>query len=144
MREFSTPLTIEVPSTGNLTDDVVGNAREAGDTVVFARPGPGGLQDVTAAEFLREVSAVAKGLVAVGIEPGDRVALISKTRYEWTLLDYAIWFAGAVTVPVYETSSAEQIQWILEDSGAKAVVAETSEHVARVTGVRAPPRRRGP
>ena len=137
MREFSTPLTIEVPSTGNLTDDVVGNAREAGDTVVFARPGPGGLQDVTAAEFLREVSAVAKGLVAVGIEPGDRVALISKTRYEWTLLDYAIWFAGAVTVPVYETSSAEQIAWILQDSGARAVVAESADHVARVDEARA-------
>ena len=137
MREFSTPLTIEVPSTGNLTDDVVGNAREAADTVVFARPGPGGLQDVTAAEFLREVSAVAKGLVAVGIEPGDRVALISKTRYEWTLLDYAIWFAGAVTVPVYETSSVEQVAWILEDSGAVAVVAEGSDHLARIAEVRA-------
>ena len=132
MREFSTPLTIEVPSTGNLTDDVVANAREAGSTVVFARPGPDGLQDVTAADFLREVSAVAKGLMAAGIERGDRVALISKTRYEWTLLDYAIWFAGAVTVPVYETSSAEQIAWILQDSGARAVVAEGPDHVARV------------
>ena len=80
--------------------------------------------------------AVAKGLVAAGIEAGDRVALISKTRYEWTLLDYAIWFAGAVTVPVYETSSSEQIQWILDDSGARAVVAETPEHVDRVTEVR--------
>jgi long-chain acyl-CoA synthetase len=136
VREFSTPLTIEVPSTGNLTDDVVGNAREAGDTVVFARPGPDGPQDVTAAEFLREVSAVAKGLIAAGIEPGDRVALISKTRYEWTLLDYAIWFAGAVTVPVYETSSTEQIAWILQDSGARAVVAESADHVARVEEAR--------
>ena len=69
--------------------------------------------DVTAAEFLDEVRAVAKGLIAAGVEAGDRVALMSKTRYEWTLLDYAIWFAGAVTVPVYETSSAEQIGWIL-------------------------------
>ena len=82
------------------------------------------------------MSAVAKGLVAAGIGVGDRVALISKTRYEWTLLDYAIWFAGAVTVPVYETSSAEQIAWILRDSGARAVVAE---------GGRPPgPDRRGP
>ena len=79
---------------------------------------------------------MAKGLVAAGIEAGDRVALISKTRYEWTLLDYAIWFAGAVTVPVYETSSTEQVEWILQDSGARAVVAETSDHVARVTEVR--------
>jgi long-chain acyl-CoA synthetase len=136
VREFSTPLTIEVPSTGNLTDDVVRNAREAGDAVVFARRGPDGLEDVTASEFLSEVSAVAKGLVAAGIEAGDRVALISKTRYEWTLLDYAIWFAGAVTVPVYETSSAEQIAWILEDSGARAVVAEGADHVARVDEAR--------
>ncbi len=132
MREFSTPLSIEVPSTGNLTDDVVVNAREAGDTVVFSRPGADGLQDVTAATFLREVSAVAKGLIACGVKVGDRVALISKTRYEWTLFDYAIWFAGAVTVPVYETSSAEQIAWVLEDSGARAVVAEGADHVARV------------
>ena len=79
---------------------------------------------------------MAKGLIAAGVEPGDRVALISRTRYEWTLLDYATWFAGAVTVPVYETSSAEQIGWILADSGARAVVAEGPEHVARVTEVR--------
>ena len=141
MREFSTPLTIEVPATGNLTDDVVNNAREAADAVVFSRTpvgsGPGAAwQDVTAAQFLAEVSAVAKGLIAAGVEVGDRVALISKTRYEWTLFDYAIWFAGAVTVPVYETSSAEQIAWILKDSAARAVVAEGPEHMARVTEVR--------
>lgn len=137
MREFSTPLTIEVPGTGNLTDDVVRNAEEAPDAVVFSRPaGDGTWSDVTAAEFLAEVTAVAKGLVAAGVETGDRVALISKTRYEWTLLDYAIWFAGAVTVPIYETSSAEQIEWILRDSAARAVVAETDDHVARVAEVR--------
>ncbi|MEV7428777.1 AMP-dependent synthetase/ligase [Nocardioides sp. NPDC092400] len=137
MREFSTPLTIEVPGTGNLTDDVVRNAEEAPDAVVFSRPaGDGAWSDVTAAEFLAEVTAVAKGLVAAGVETGDRVALISKTRYEWTLLDYAIWFAGAVTVPIYETSSAEQIEWILRDSAARAVVAETDDHVARVAEVR--------
>ena len=136
MREFSTPLTIEIPATGNLTDDVVTNAREAADAVVFSRKVDGEWTDVTAAGFLAEVSAVAKGLMAAGIEPGDRVALISKTRYEWTLLDYAIWFAGAVTVPVYETSSTEQIGWILADSGAKAVVAEGKEHLARVNEAR--------
>lgn len=142
MREYSTPATAEVPSSGNLTDDVVANARDHALTVVFSRPAAGeggddgGWTDVTAAEFHDEVRAVAKGLIAAGIEAGDRVALISKTRYEWTLLDYAIWFAGAVTVPVYETSSAEQVAWILQDSGARAVVAETPEHVARVTGVR--------
>jgi long-chain acyl-CoA synthetase len=92
--------------------------------------------DVTCAEFLADVSAVAKGLIAAGIETGDRVALISKTRYEWTLADYAIWFAGAVTVPVYETSSAEQIAWILRDSGAVACVVETSAHAAALSSVR--------
>ena len=136
MREFSTPLDIEVPATGNLTDDVVTNAREAGDAVVFSRPRDEAWEDVTAAAFLAEVRSVAKGLVAAGVEAGDRVALISKTRYEWTLLDYAIWFAGAVTVPIYETSSAEQVRHILRDSGARAVAAESAEHVARVAQVR--------
>ncbi|GAA4366716.1 AMP-dependent synthetase/ligase [Nocardioides caricicola] len=137
MREFSTPMTTEIPSTGNLTDDVVTNARERATSVQFSRrDASGAWEDVTMAGFLAEVSAVAKGLIAAGIEPGDRVALISKTRYEWTLLDYAIWFAGAVTVPIYETSSAEQIRWILSDSGTRAVVAETADHLARVSEVR--------
>ena len=127
---------MELPTSGNLTDDVVANARDHGSVELFSRRGPGGWVGVTAVRFHDEVAAVAKGLLAAGIEPGDRVALISKTRYEWTLFDYAIWFAGAVTVPIYETSSAEQVQWILEDSGARAVVAETAEHVARVTEVR--------
>jgi long-chain acyl-CoA synthetase len=127
---------MEAPTTGNLTDDVVTNGRDHGEQEVFSRPGADGWEGVTAAAFLDEVRAVAKGLVAAGVEAGDRVALISKTRYEWTLLDYAIWFAGAVTVPVYETSSSEQVQWILQDSGARAVVAETPDHVARVTEVR--------
>ena len=138
MREYSTPMTVEVPTTGNLTDAVVRNAAEAPDAVVMSRPdGAGDWTDVTAASFHDQVRAVAKGLVAAGIEPGDRVALMSKTRFEWTLLDYAIWFAGAVTVPVYETSSEEQVAWILADSGARAVVTEGPEHTARVTAVRA-------
>jgi long-chain acyl-CoA synthetase len=132
VREYSAPLNVEVPTTGNLTDDVVANAAEAPETVVFSRRTGEGWHDVTAAAFLDEVRAVAKGLVAAGIEPGARVGLISKTRYEWTLLDYAIWFAGAVTVPVYETSAAEQIEWILSDSAAVAVVAETHQHTARI------------
>jgi long-chain acyl-CoA synthetase len=136
VREFSTPLTIDVPPTGNLTDDIVTNAREAGDAVVFSRNTGQQWEDVTAAEFLHQVSGVAKGLIAAGIGAGDRVALMSKTRYEWTLVDYAIWCAGAVTVPVYETSSAEQVAWILGDSGARAVVTEDPGHVARVAEVR--------
>ena len=136
MREFSSPLTIAIPSTGNLTDDVVTNGRDHGDTVVFSRRTEDEWSDVTAAQFLDEVSAVAKGLVAAGVEVGDRVALLSKTRYEWTLLDYAIWFAGAVSVPIYETSSAEQIGWILQDSAARAIVAEGPDHLARVREAR--------
>jgi long-chain acyl-CoA synthetase len=136
VREFSTPLSLSLPSTGNLTDDVVTNAREAATTAVFSRATDDGWVDVTAEQFHHEVCAVAKGLIAAGVEAGDRVALLSKTRYEWTLLDYAIWFAGAVTVPIYETSSAEQIGWILEDSGTRAVVAEGPDHLARVREVR--------
>ena len=136
MREYSTPLQVSVPTAGNLTDDVVTNGTAHPDAVVFTRRISGGWIDVTAAEFLAEVRAVAKGLVASGIEPGDRVGLVSKTRYEWTLLDYAIWFAGAATVPIYETSSAEQIEWILGDSAARAVVAESPDHMARIKEVR--------
>jgi len=136
MREYSSPLNTEVPGTGNLTDDVVRNAAEAPEAVVFSRNTGATWEDVTAAQFLEQVTGVAKGLVAAGVGVGDRVALISKTRYEWTLVDYAIWFAGAVTVPVYETSSTEQVQHILTDSGAVAVVTETADHVARVTEVR--------
>ncbi|MGZ4436331.1 MAG: AMP-dependent synthetase/ligase [Nocardioidaceae bacterium] len=132
MREYSTPLTVEIPTTGSLVDDIVVNAREHPEAVAFSRRVDGEWQDVTAGEFLDDVRRVASGLVAAGIEAGDRVALLSKTRYEWTLLDYAIWHAGAVTVPIYETSSADQISWILSDSGAKAVVVETGEHLARV------------
>ncbi|MEP6817153.1 MAG: AMP-binding protein, partial [Marmoricola sp.] len=136
MREYSTPLVVDVPATGNLTDDVVANGERYGDTVAFSRRSGSTWSDVTAATFLAEVRAVAKGLVAAGVQAGDRVALICKTRYEWTLVDYAIWFAGAVTVPVYETSSAEQIEWILSDSGARAVLAETADHVSRVSRCR--------
>jgi long-chain acyl-CoA synthetase len=136
VREYSTALQVSVPTTGNLTDDVVHNATTSPDRVAFSRRTAHGWQDVTAQQFLDDVRAVAKGLVAAGIEPGDRVGLLSRTRYEWTLFDYAIWFAGAVTVPIYETSSSEQVQWILEDSGARAVVAESPEHTARLKEVR--------
>lgn len=132
MREFSTPSTISIPDSGNLTDDVVNHSREAADDVVFRRRAAEGLEDVTARQFHAEVCATAKGLIAAGVGVGDRVAVISRTRYEWTLLDYAIWFAGAVSVPLYESSSVEQVAWILQDSGAAAVVVEGPEHLARV------------
>ncbi len=136
MREYATPLGTEVPATGNLTDDVVRNAAERPDRVVMARSGPEGWSDVTAARFLSEVQAVARGLVASGLAPGDRVALVSRTRYEWTLLDYAIWFAGCVSVPVYETSAGDQLAWVMGDSGARAAVVETASHRTRLAEVR--------
>jgi len=137
LREFSLPALYEVPADGNLTDLVRRNAAQYPDTAVVARKDPSGRwSDVTASTFLVEVRDLAKGLVASGVEPGDRVAVMSRTRYEWTLLDFAIWYAGAVTVPVYETSSAEQVEWIMGDSGAVAAVVETAAHEAAVEQVR--------
>jgi long-chain acyl-CoA synthetase len=97
----------------------------------------GGWSDVTSAEFLAQVKAVAKGLVAAGIQPGDKIGLMCKTRYEWTLIDFATWFAGAVLVPIYETSAPSQIQWNLTDSGANAIITETPDHFARFDEIRA-------
>jgi long-chain acyl-CoA synthetase len=136
VREFTVPATITIPDDASLSDIVYDNAKNYPDTVSFSRRVDGRWEDVTAARFADEVTAVAKGLVASGIEPGQRVALMSKTRYEWTLFDYAIWTAGAVTVPVYETSSTEQVQWIMSDSGAVAAVVETAEHEAIIDTLR--------
>ncbi|OWA05876.1 long-chain fatty acid--CoA ligase [Streptomyces sp. CS227] len=137
MREFSLPALYEVPADGNLTDIVRRNAERHPDVAVIARKVDGAWEDLTATAFLAEVRAAAKGLMASGVQPGDRVGLLSRTRYEWTLMDFAIWSAGAVTVPVYETSSPEQIEWILGDSGAVACVVETPAHAASVESVRA-------
>lgn len=128
MRELMVPATTTVGDQEGLTDVVWANAEHFPSTVSFRRRLDGAWADVTAREFADEVTAVANGFVAAGIEAGDRIALLSKTRYEWTLLDYAIWAAGAATVPIYETSSPEQVEWILTDSGAKAIVVETSVH----------------
>ncbi|MEW1721315.1 AMP-dependent synthetase/ligase [Streptomyces sp. NPDC093109] len=136
MREFSLPALYEVPSDGNLTDLIRRNAVQHPDVAVMGRKVDGVWTDVTATQFLAEVRAAAKGLIAAGIQPGDRVALMSRTRFEWVQLDFAIWSAGAVTVPVYETSSAEQIQWILGDSGAVAAIVESDGHAATLESVR--------
>ena len=137
MREFGVPALTVIPVSARLTDTVVRRAgAEPGAVVLRRRTGAGDWQDVTAAEFRAEVDALAGGLMAAGIGPGDRVALMSRTRYEWTLIDYACWAAGAVTVPVYETSSAEQVEWILRDSGAVAVFTELPANTATVESVR--------
>jgi long-chain acyl-CoA synthetase len=137
LREFSLPALYEVPADGNLTDLIRRNAAQHPDTAVIGRKDAAGRwEDITAARFLVEVRAAAKGLIASGVQPGDRVAVMSRTRYEWTLLDFAIWTAGGVTVPVYETSSASQVEWILGDSAAVAVVVESEPHERTVESVR--------
>jgi long-chain acyl-CoA synthetase len=137
VRDFSIPALAQIADDAGLADVVFSRAAtDPGGTVMRRRSADGTWRDVTAATFHGEVTALAKGLIAAGIEPGERVALMSRTRYEWTLIDYAIWAAGAVTVPVYETSSAEQVEWILGDSGARAVFAETSKHADLIATVR--------
>lgn len=136
MREFSVPATSPVADDENLTDMVWANAERFGSTVSFRRRVEGAWVDVTAAEFAAETLATAKGLIAAGLSPGDRVGLMSRTRYEWSLLDFAIWTAGCVTVPVYETSSADQAQWILGDSGARALIVENDAQRSEVDTVR--------
>jgi long-chain acyl-CoA synthetase len=136
LREFSLPALYEVPADGNLTDLIRRNADRHPEVPVLARKRGGDWEDVTATAFLAEVRTAAKGLIAAGVQPGDRVGLMSRTRWEWTLLDFAIWTAGAVTVPVYETSSPEQIAWILGDSGAVGCLTETAVHSEAVESVR--------
>ena len=137
MREFSLPALAEIPATANLAGTVFRRAAEQPQAVVLRRPdAQGSWTDVTATQFRDEVVALAKGLVASGVEAGDRVALMSHTRYEWTLIDYAIWTAGAITVPVYETSSDEQAEWILSDSGARACFVETAAYGDLIASIR--------
>ncbi|MDQ1247192.1 MAG: long-chain acyl-CoA synthetase, partial [Actinomycetota bacterium] len=128
MREFTEPEIVGYPTIGNLTDDVERRAgADPGELMLRRRLGQDWV-DVSAGAFRREVMAVAKGIIAAGVGAGDRVGVMSSTRYEWTLVDYAIWYAGAVSVPIYETSSAEQVQWILSDSEAVAVFLEGVKH----------------
>jgi long-chain acyl-CoA synthetase len=120
-------------TTGSMADLPFAHAAETPDAVLFRRQAQGAWRPVTAAAFAAEVAAVAKGLIAAGLEPGGRVALMSRTRFEWTVLDFAVWAAGGQSVPVYPTSSAEQLEWIVRDSGARYVVTETAENAATVT-----------
>jgi long-chain acyl-CoA synthetase len=128
--EFSVPAEFSIRDDANLTDAIVANAAEYPDGAVFDRKIDGAWQSVTAKEFGEQVKAVAAGLIASGVKPGERVCIMSSTRYEWTLLDYGIWMAGAVPVPIYETSSAEQVEWIVSDSGAVGVFLESDSHQA--------------
>lgn len=135
--QFEVPAIVPADPNANITDLLVERVKATPSLALFSVPEGDGWRDITAAAFQRDVIALAKGFVAAGIEPGDKVGFIARTTYEWTLVDFALFFAGAVMVPVYETSSAAQISWILSDSGAIAVLSETAEHAARVDEIRA-------
>ncbi|WP_307037061.1 long-chain fatty acid--CoA ligase [Arthrobacter sp. B3I4] len=129
MREISVPPLVTVPPETNVTDLVLRQAAKASNPALFSRlDAAGQWQDVRATDFLADVSLLAKGLMASGVAAGDRVGIMSRTRYEWTLVDFAIWFAGAVSVPIYETSSPSQVAWNLGDSGAVAAFGESAHH----------------
>ena len=128
MNEMTVPALVPAATAGNLTNLVAERAWFEPERVMLSRPLGEGWQPVTAREFESEVRAAAKGLIAAGIQIGDRVAIMARTRYEWTILDFAIWYAGGAVVPIYETSSAEQIDWILNDSGSVGIIVETPTH----------------
>src|SRR6478609_5049981 len=129
--QYFVPPVVTADPEANTTDLLIERVRLTPDEPLFAVPDGAGWKDVSAADFLAQVKAVAKGLVAAGIQPGDKIGLMCKTRYEWTLIDFATWFAGAVLVPIYETNSPSQVKWNLSDSGAISVILETPDHFAR-------------
>ncbi len=135
--EFATPAMFSIADSASAVDCVFDYRYSDPDLIVFRRLVGGQWTDVRAADFAAEVDAVAKGLIAAGLEPGQRIALMSSTRYEWPLIDFAIWAAGGVTVPIYETSAPEQIHWILQDSGAQVLIVETPTHATAVATIRA-------
>jgi long-chain acyl-CoA synthetase len=135
--QFEVPAIVPADPQANVTDLLVERVKKTPDLALFAVPDGDGWRDITARDFHSQVIALAKGLVAGGIEPGDKVGFIARTTYEWTLVDMAIFFAGAVMVPIYETSSPAQIEWNLADSGAVACIVESADHGARLDEVRA-------
>ncbi|MFE0106348.1 AMP-dependent synthetase/ligase [Streptomyces sp. NPDC059009] len=135
MREFSNPPTALAPPVGGLADAVFDHALEDPLHIALGRKADDRWQDVTSAQFRDEVLALAKGLLAQGVRFGDRVAIMSRTRYEWTLFDFALWTVGAQVVPVYPTSSAEQVFWMLHDAGVSAVMVEHEDHAMTIGAV---------
>lgn len=133
--EFTTPANYEVRPGETCLTAMINQVHARPFGVLFTRPANYEWINVTAREFLDEVYEVAKGLIAAGVEQGDRVALLSNTRYEWTVLDFAIWAAGAASVPIYPSSSPSQIQWIIEDSGAVLAITETRDHTELMTNL---------
>ncbi|EHI13864.1 AMP-dependent synthetase/ligase [Mycolicibacterium thermoresistibile] len=135
MREFHEPATFTVGERDNIVSAVFDHERDDPQHVIFRRRIDGRWTDVTCAQAAEQVRAAALGLIAEGVQPGDRVALMSATRYEWVILDYAILAVGALTVPIFETSSADQVRWVLQDSGAVLAVVETEKHGQLVKSV---------
>lgn len=135
MREYATPAQFTIGEDESVVHTVFTHAERAPHRVMYSRPVGDTWVSVTAQQFAAQVEAVAKGLIANGVGPGDRVALLSATRYEWSLFDYAIWTAGAVSVPIYDSSSTEQIRWILEDSEARLAIVETARHESLFVGM---------
>ena len=132
VKQFDVPALVKADPEANATDLLVERVKLTPDRPLFALPtSDGGWEDMTAAEFQRKVIALSKGFVAAGIQPGDKIGMMCKTRFEWTLIDFAVWYAGAVLVPIYETSAPSQILWNLTDSGAIGIITETAEHFAR-------------
>lgn len=136
MNVFETPAVVVADPTANASDLLAERVRLTPDAALFAVPDGEGWKDVTAAEFHARVVAVAKGLVTAGVAPGDKIGLMCRTRYEWTLIDFAVWYAGAVLVPIYETSSPAQIAWGMSDSGATWMIVENAELFQRFDEVR--------
>ena len=137
MNEYFTPAVVPADPDANTTDLLVARLAATPDAPLFALPTPdGGWTDVSTAEFHRQVVSLAKGLIAAGIQPGEKIGFMCKTRYEWTLVDFATWFAGAVLVPIYETSAPAQLQFNLADSGATALIVESADYFAKFDEVR--------
>ena len=132
MREFSVPASFEVGEHDNIVSSVYAHERDDPDHVIFQRLVDGAWVDVTATQAAGQIRAVARGLIAEGVQTGDRVAVFSATRYEWPIIDFAILSVGALTVPIYETSSVEQVRHVLSDSGAVLVFAETDAHADKI------------
>ncbi len=136
MREYSVAATFQIGESDTAVDAVYAHERQDPDHVIFQRQVDGRWTDVSCAQAAEQIRSTALGLIAEGVQPGDRVAILSATRYEWPIIDFAILSAGAVTVPIYETSSAEQIRHVLADSSAVLVIAETDAHADRVEQLR--------
>ena len=135
MNEVTNPAIVPAATAGNLTNLIAERAWFEPERITMSRPLGDGWQPLTARQVEEEIRATAKGLVAAGIAIGDRVAIMARTRYEWTILDFAIWYAGGCVVPIYETSSAEQVDWILNDSGSVALIVVTPTHKELVDSV---------